>query len=144
LLREYPHPVRVRWAFVPSDPLFDGYRIIHIETAVTHIKKGNGTSRFFIGYGVGATTMQLEGKFFEGPNKEKLLGEFALRNDHGGYPNGFLNPRVFKVYYCLKYAAEKILREYVEEMREFVPAVTPKDIVTVPEVLPPDAITPAP
>ncbi len=144
LLREYPHPARVRWAYAPSDPLFDGYRVIHIETAVTHVKKGDGMSRFFIGYGVGATTMQLEGKFFEGPNKDKLLGEFALRNDHGGYPNGFLNPRVFKVYYCLKYAAEKILREYVGELRNFLPVVTPDARGLAPGTLAPEVIAPAP
>jgi len=130
LLREYPHPVRVRYAFVPSDPLVDGYRIIHVDSAITHAKRGSGWLRFLIGYGAGATTIQLEGRLHENPEADKLLGEFALRNDHGGYPHGFLNPRVFRAHYCMKYAVEQILSEFTQELRDYIPAVRPGPEVT--------------
>src|SRR5690606_27014092 len=32
LLREYPHPVRVRYSYIPTDPLMEGYRVINVQT----------------------------------------------------------------------------------------------------------------
>jgi hypothetical protein len=146
LLREYPHPVRVRYAYYPDDPLIAGYRVIHLDAAVTHVRKGVGWVRFIIGYGAAATTMQLEGRLREGVDGEKVIGEFVLRDDHAGYPNGFMNPRVMYVHYCLKYAAEEIIGKFSKDLRKNLPAVRPAPApdFTAPEVGADSQTAPAP
>lgn len=127
LLRAYPHPVRVRYAYTPGDPLTKNDRVLTVSSAVTDIKKGSGFWRYVIGYGVGAVELQLEGQIIEGPEEGggKVVGEYAIRKRHGGYPNGFLNPSVMQVPYCLKYAAEAAIDELAKGIRKSIPAAEP-------------------
>lgn len=119
LLRQYPHPVRVRYAYIPDDPVVQGYRVVSLETAITDIKPGVGWLRYVIGYGAGTTVMQLEGRLVEG---DKQLAEFAIREEHAGYPNMLLNTNVFSSTYCLKYAAEEAVGKLAPEIRKTIPA----------------------
>lgn len=136
LLREYPHPVRVRYSLVPDDPLVEGYRVLTLKTAVTHVKTGWGPARYFLGYGAGGTSLQLEGQFFEPQDDAHPVAWFRVREDHGGYPMGFMNPRVFSATYCLKYATDKVIKKYTQDMRSTVPGFRPRPTGIVP--IPPD------
>ena len=118
LLREYPHPVRVRYAYVPEDPITDGYRIVEVDTAVTDVNRGTGWLRYIIGYGAGAASLQLEGRLREG---NTTLAEFATREDHAAYPNGFVNTRVFNDAYTLRYAAEEAIGQITTDIRATIP-----------------------
>ncbi|MBI5153957.1 DUF4410 domain-containing protein [Candidatus Poribacteria bacterium] len=126
LLRQYPHPVRVRYAYLEDEPQTRGYRVITLRSAVTDVEDGAGALRFILGYGLGATVMQLEGSFIDHQNGDRVLGEFALRESHGGYPNGLMNPRVFSAPYCLKYTADEAIGKLTGRLREFIPAASPK------------------
>lgn len=128
LLREYPHPVRVRYAYVENDPLVVGYRVLSLDTAVTHVKTGWGPARYFLGYGAGGTVIQLEGKFYEMPETEQPMAWFRVREDHGGYPMGFLNPRVFSATYCLKYASDKVIKKFTDDIRATIPGFRPRPV----------------
>lgn len=122
LLRQYPHPTRVRYAHIPDDPILQKYRVIEVESQITHITKGNGVLRYVIGYGAGATTIQFEGQMFE---EEQPLVEFALRQRHAAYPNGFQNPKVIKDAYTLKYGSEALVGQLTETLSLYMP---PPDI----------------
>ncbi len=122
LLRSYPHPVRVRYAYTPDDPLTEDYRVISVQSTVTDIEKGSPFLRYVIGYGAGATELQIEGRITEGVEEKNTMGEFALRERHGGYPNGFMNPSVMKPAYCLKYAAERSIERLSKGLRAEIPA----------------------
>ncbi len=126
LLRQYPHPVRVRYAWLPEDTLTEGYRVVTLETAVTDIKKGNGLLRYIIGYGAGTTVLQLEGRLMDGGKESHAtIADFAIREEHGGYPQGFFNPTVMSASYCLRYAAEQAIHRVASEIRDTIPAARP-------------------
>lgn len=126
LLRAYPHPVRVRYAMPLDDPKIQNHRILTVRTYLTEIDDGQAFWRYFLGYGAGAAVMQLEGRILEGVDEEELVAEFALRESHGGYPNGFFNPQVMSAPYCLNYAAEEAIGKLTSRVREFIPGVRPK------------------
>ncbi|MCB2156508.1 DUF4410 domain-containing protein [bacterium] len=126
LLRAYPHPVRVRYAMPLDDPMLTDHRVLTVRTYVTDVEDGQGFWRYVIGYGAGATVIQLEGRIYEGVEDETVLAEFAIRESHGGYPNGFFNPQVFDAPYCLKYAVEEAIGKLTERLREFIPGVLPR------------------
>lgn len=134
LLRHYPHPVRVRYAFVANDPRLQDYRILTIETHVTDAKPGNGLLRYLIGYGAGTSVLQLEGRIYEGDpfDPGDLVAEFAIRDEHAGYPNGFLNPTVMKSHYTLKYAATDAVGKMGALIREHIPPATLKEPAPTP------------
>ncbi|MBX3729270.1 MAG: hypothetical protein KF858_08805 [Candidatus Sumerlaeia bacterium] len=119
LLRQYPHPVRVRYAYVPGDPLLAGYRVLELDSAVTDVNPGSGFLRYVIGYSAGAVCAQLEGRVREG---NEVLAEFVAREEHAGYPNGFMNWQVTKTSYCLKYATEESIDMVTEHIRATIPA----------------------
>ncbi len=125
LLRQYPHPVRVRYAWVPEDSATEGYRVVTLESAVTDVKKGNGWLRYLVGYGAGTTILQMEGRLLDGTGDTTVISEFAIREDHAGYPNGFFNPTVLSAGYCLRYGAEQAIERLTEEFRDTIPAATP-------------------
>lgn len=127
LLREYPHPVRVRYAYAPEETITQGYRVVTIESAITDVNKGNGWLRYLVGYGAGVAVFQLEGKIYEGTGDDrKVIAEYATREDHMGYPNGFLNPSVMKVGYCMKYGVEEAVGNLSKEFRKAIPAAQPR------------------
>lgn len=124
ILREYPHPVRVRYAWVPGESALEGYRLLEIRTAITDIKRGSGWVRYVIGYGAGAAVLQLEGQIVDitDPEREEVVAEFATRTAHAAYPQGFFNPNVIHDHYALMYAAEAGIRHLTPRLRQEIPA----------------------
>ncbi|MDK2971650.1 MAG: hypothetical protein PWP23_1405 [Candidatus Sumerlaeota bacterium] len=127
LLRRYPHPVRVRYAYVPDEPAVLGYRVLEVQTAITDVNPGVGWLRYVIGYGAGTTAIQIEGRIQE---EDTTLAEFAIREAHAGYPNGFINTRVFNSTYCLRYAAEEAINNLSNYFRTTIPAARLREGVT--------------
>lgn len=117
MLRQYEHPVRVRYAYRRSDRLLQEGRLITVRTYVTHVKRGQGLLRYLLGYGLGQCYMQVEGEIFEGAREPKKIGEFAVRTAHGGYAQNGMNVAVIRDDYVLRYAAE----EAVSKLTEFFP-----------------------
>jgi hypothetical protein len=97
-----------------------------VESAVTNVTKGSGFLRYIIGYGAGAASIQFEGRIYEGLDKKKLVAEFAARESHAAYPQGFMNPAVWKASYTLKYASEATIRDVTEALPEVLPGITPQ------------------
>jgi len=123
ILRAYPHPVRVRYAYRESDPLIQKNRLITIEMRVVDIKRGDAWLRYTLGYGLGQSRIQIVGELFEGPERRKV-GEFVIRRGHGGFSQSGLNTEVLRDDYTLKYAAEAGLRIIWEELPKMLPGVT--------------------
>ncbi|MGF1572768.1 MAG: DUF4410 domain-containing protein [Sumerlaeia bacterium] len=112
LLRQYPHPARVRYAYIPDDQITKDYDVIFVDSTVTDIRTGNGVARYVLGYGAGATVIQAEGSFFQLKEGEPSpLLDFALRQRHGAYPNGIFNTKVTDDAYCLKYGTEAMIEK---------------------------------
>lgn len=110
LLREYPHPARVRYAYIPDDVLTRDYEVVFVDTTVTDIRTGNGVARYVLGYGAGATVIQVEGRFSHIVEGQSVpLVDFALRQRHGAYPSGVMNTQVTDDAYCLKYGTEALV-----------------------------------
>jgi len=125
-LRAYGHPVRVRWAYDPRDPLLQGYRVVTVNSRVTDVSRGNGLLRYVIGYGAGAVALQFEGELCEGTGPDaRRIGAFVSRVHHGGYSQGGWNPDVYLASYCSKYAVEVGVTKLMERLPELLPgAVT--------------------
>lgn len=123
LLRAYPHPVRVRYAWRPSDGLLEGYRVYTVETAVTDVHAGTPWLRYLVGYGAGAVEIQIEGRIWEGIGERRLVGESVLREWHSGYAQNGLNTQVLRVDYCLRYAAEEVILEFTPHLPRFIDGV---------------------
>lgn len=121
LLRNYPAPTRVRYAYMQSDPITRNLRVITITSRITDQEEGVGFFRYFLGYGIGMARLQLEGEIFEGPNRERKIGEYAIRRGHGGYAQNGLNVNVMKADYCLRYAAEDAVNDLTELLADRVP-----------------------
>ncbi len=123
ILREYPHPARVRYAWQASDASLRGYRVLTVESAVTDYKEGNGLLRYLAGWGAGQSRLQLEGRIYEGPPgaQEGLLAEYVVRRGHGGYAQNGLNPAVLRADYTLRYAAEQAIALLTAEFPELIP-----------------------
>jgi hypothetical protein len=126
LLRTYPHPVRARYAVRRSDTKIQDCRLVSIQVRVTDTKTGYGPVRYFLGYGLGQSRLQIEGEIFEGIERRKI-GEFAIRRAHAGYAQSGWNPDVWNDDYVLRYAADEIVIEVVEEIAKHLPAA---DIVS--------------
>lgn len=121
LLRAYPHPVRVRWAFDPRDPLLSGYRVVTVTSRITYVGTGESFSRYLVGYGLGATSVQIEGELLEGIENKSLLGEYVVRARHGGYSQSGWNPDVFLASYCCKYAVDEAIANFTGELPAHLP-----------------------
>lgn len=123
ILRQYGHPARVRYAYIPSDPLTKDYDVIFVDSQVTHAETGSGPMRFILGYGAGATTLQVEGSFNlkQTETTSIPLLNFAARQKHGAYPNGFMNTQVWDDAYCLKYATEAMIGKLTLKLPEVLP-----------------------
>jgi hypothetical protein len=125
LLRAYPHPVRVRWAFDPRDPLLNGYRVVTVTSRITNVGTGESFSRYLVGYGLGATSVQVEGELLEGIEEKSLLGEYVVRARHGGYSQSGWNPDVFLASYCCKYAVDEAIANFTGELPAHLPGARP-------------------
>ncbi len=131
LLREYPHPARVRYAWQESDPRLRGYRVLTVHAAITDYKQGNGFLRYVVGWGAGQTRFQLEGRIVEGHGAgRRLLGEYVVRRGHAGYAQNGLNPAVLRSDYALRYAAEEAIGLLTAELAVVLP---PGDVPAEPE-----------
>ncbi|MCX7017449.1 MAG: DUF4410 domain-containing protein [bacterium] len=71
--------------FVSTDPYFRTVRdgALILELRVTQINAGFGLARVLVGFGAGATEIQLEGRLIE-PKSCRILMEFADRRLHPG------------------------------------------------------------
>lgn len=126
VLRQYPHPMRARYAFSPTETLTQGYRIVTLKTRITDADPGYGWIRYFVGFGAGMAQLQIEGEFLEGPHADRLLGEWSMRIVHGGYADWGLNVEVFSAPYCYKYACEEAAQRLADRLPEFLPGARPK------------------
>lgn len=122
-LRRYPHPVRVRYAFARNDPVLRDYHVVTITTAITDFKKGDGWSRYLLGYGAGKAYIQIEGEIFDGNSREHKIGEFAIRRGHGGYGQNGLNPSVLKDDYVMLYAVEQAVDHLTRRFSTIIPGL---------------------
>lgn len=116
LLRVYPHPVRVRYAYVREDALLRGYRVITITSNVTDYSMGSGALRYVFGWGAGEARIQIEGEIFEGMENRTKIGEYAIRRGSGAYAQNGLNVKVIKSDYCLRYAAEEAVLIFTQQL----------------------------
>lgn len=131
LLRNYPHPVRVRYAIRTDDPLLKRHRVVVVAPRVTDFRKGNGTVRYLFGYGFGKARLQVEGELFEGLEEQEKIGEFVFRIAHQGYAQSGFNTDVLEADYCLKYAAEEGILKLTRAMPAHLP---PFELVPAPSV----------
>jgi hypothetical protein len=71
--------------FVSTDPYFATVRnqALTLETRISEIDSGNAKRRVWIGFGAGATRIQIEGKLWEHKQCRTLV-EFADCRTHGG------------------------------------------------------------
>ncbi len=116
LLRSYPHPTRVRYAFRRSELATLGSRVITITANVTDHKKGNGFLRYFVGWSLGKSKIQIEGEIFEGPNREHKIGEYAIRKGHAAYAQNGWNVAVIDSCYCTRYAVEEAILDFTQAL----------------------------
>lgn len=114
LLREFPHPVRARYALRSDDPLLNNHRVIVLSPKITDTHKGSGLLRYAFGWGTGKAAIQIEGEIFGDIHRTKQIGKFAFRENHGGYSQNGFNPAVIKSDYAMKYAVEQSVREFTE------------------------------
>jgi len=122
LLRAYPAPTRVRFAYRATDPVLKDHMVITLKSRVTDYTAGWGFARYFIGY-IGESRIQIEGEIFEGPFAERKIGEFAIRRGNAGYAQMGLNTKVLKTDYCLLYAAEEAIATMSLELPEHIAGV---------------------
>lgn len=81
-------------------------RIFILELAITHMKKGNGLLRYMIGFGLGQTDLQVEGRVFDYKSQDEIFA-FAVRSRHSGNAYQGLNPRALSSKYCLRMSAQE-------------------------------------
>lgn len=117
MLREYPHPVRVRYAYAPQEGRVTGHRIVTLTSRITEVKGGNAVLRYLVGFGLGAVRVQIEGELMERTaDGEVVLGEYVMRTWHTGYAQNGLNPAVLRMGYVTKYAIEELALRLSREL----------------------------
>ena len=92
-------------------------RVAVLEMEVTHLRRGNGLFRYVIGYGLGRTDIQIEGRLKESSTGEEIFA-FVAREHHEGYSYNGLNPRALSSRYCLKRSMQPIAKRISETMRD--------------------------
>jgi len=81
-------------------------RIAFLESRITHMKKGSGFLRYFIGFGLGQSDLQVEGALRDYKTREEILS-FVMRYRHSGNAYQGLNPRALSGRYCLRMSIEQ-------------------------------------
>lgn len=119
--RVYPYPTLMRYNLLPDDPLLRKARCVFVESCITHAGKGFGPARYIVGYGLGSVSLQVEGRLREGSPSGPVLGEFAIRVRHHGYPRFFWNPKVLSSLYCLKHAANETSWHLMRQLKIILP-----------------------
>jgi uncharacterized protein DUF4410 len=83
-----------------------GYRINRLEISITHINRGTGIYRYLIGFGLGSSDLQIEGKILDNESGEEIMS-FVSRCRHAGNSYNGMNPRSLSGMYCLKMSIEE-------------------------------------
>jgi hypothetical protein len=81
-------------------------RIFILDLTVTHLKKGNGLFRYLIGFGLGQSDLQVEGRIYDHQTLEEIFA-FAFRSRHMGNSYQGLNPRALSGKYCLRMSGQE-------------------------------------
>lgn len=145
--RAYPPPTFIRYSLLPDDPLARKTNPIFVETAITDLGGGFGPARYLLGFGLGNSRYQLEGRFREGSPTGPVLAEFLISVSSNGYSQFGFNPRVFSNHYCLRRAANEIGYLLATEAKGIFPAAPyPEDwdgvTIDAPEKLKHEALKP--
>lgn len=82
-------------------------RIVVLEAKITRMKKGSGFLRYFIGFGLGQSDIQVEGSLRDYKTREEILS-FVMRYQHSGNAYQGLNPRALSGRYCLRMSIEQV------------------------------------
>lgn len=82
-------------------------RLVTLEAAVTRIDKGIGLLRYFIGFGLGQSDLQVEGRLVENTTREEVMA-FVMRFHHTGNAYNGWNPRALSGRYCLRMSMESV------------------------------------
>ena len=123
----YDSPVLIRYFLLPDDPLASKSYPIYVESMVTQIGTGFGPARHVIGYGLGRTSIQVEGRFRVGSPKGPTLAEYAVRATHSGNPMNGLNVKVYSASYCLQFAVEEAAYKVMNRIKDLIPPPPLKD-----------------
>ncbi|MBN1901147.1 DUF4410 domain-containing protein [Candidatus Sumerlaeota bacterium] len=92
-------------------------RIMILDLSITHLKKGNGLLRYMIGFGLGQTDLQLEGRLYDHRTAEEAMA-FAIRLRHMGNSYQGLNPRALSSPYCLRMSGQEAAISLSKLVRE--------------------------
>jgi|GEM_PF-573428 len=92
-------------------------RINILELFITRLSKGSGFLRYFIGFGLGQSDLQVEGRLTEKSNDKEILA-FAIRHRHLGNSYQGLNPRALSGRYCLRFSVEESALNISRMIRE--------------------------
>lgn len=87
-----------------------------METSITHVRRGNGILRYFLGYGLGRTDIQVEGRVTDFHSGEEIMA-FVLRRYHEGNAYGGWNFRALSNEYCLRMSLEEIALNVADLLR---------------------------
>lgn len=114
-LREYYYRALIREIFKDTMIIKEGNlewyddkenRIMILDLTVTHLKKGNGLLRYFIGFGLGQSDLQIEGRLYDHQTSHETIA-FAFRSRHAGNSYQGLNPRALSAKYCLQMSEQE-------------------------------------
>ena len=92
-------------------------RILILETAITRIRKGSGFLRYAIGYGLGQSDLQVEGRLREEFSGREVMA-FVMRYRHLGNSYMGKNPRSASGRYCLRLSMEAVALTTTDLMKE--------------------------
>ncbi len=101
------------------------YRIVFLEVAVTRIRKGSGLLRYFIGFGLGRSDLQIEGCLRDSKTKRDIMA-FVMRYRHLGNAYQGFNPRALSGRYCLRMSIEAValkITGIIKQIWEDAPSV---------------------
>jgi hypothetical protein len=90
-----------------------GKKAYELETCVTEVKKGFGLARWILGFYLGATTFQVEGRIRSLPER-KIIATFTYRLVFSGNSHTGLNPKSLFLRYCLRVSADWAGRDISE------------------------------
>lgn len=125
-LRDYFYRGLVREVYKDTIVIKDGNlewyddpenQIFILELAITHMKKGNGLLRYLIGFGLGQTDLQVEGRLFDHKTLDEIFA-FTIRSRHAGNSYQGLNPRALSGKYCLRMSAQEMAITISRHLRE--------------------------